>query len=215
MMAVVDNDIVLKGACYRLLPDVCGGGTELAPSEIGILSSCRYVVTDRISRDEGLQDAAGALLALAEFLESVTVLDPTEDEQRLAADLEFGAQGLGLPLDAGESQLCAVVVERSIPALLTGDKRAIVAVEELLETYGWLTSICGRVRCLEQLVYSLMSQIGLDATRVSICSEPGADTALDICFSCNDEDVGEASVRECLSSYIQYLRTQAPRVLAD
>ena len=79
-----------------------------------------------------------------------------------------------------EKANCRGRLERSIPALLTGDKRAIVAVEELLETYGWLTSVCGRVKCLEQLVYSLMSQIGLDTTRVSICSEPAADTALDL-----------------------------------
>jgi hypothetical protein len=214
MMAAVDNDIVLKGACYRLLPDVCGAGAEVARGDIGVLSSCRYVVKGRIERDYSLNDVPGVLAALAPFLESVTALDPTEDEQRMAADLEVGAQELGVPLDAGESQLCALVVERSIPALLTGDKRAIRAMDQLLETYGWLAQVCGRVKCLEQLVMGLIAPTGVDALRTRICCEPGVDKALDICFSCSGAHPGESSIRECLLSYIHELRTKASRVLA-
>jgi hypothetical protein len=35
------------------------------------------------------------------------------------------------------------------PLLLTGDKRAIEAIEQLLDTESRLTALCGRIRCLE------------------------------------------------------------------
>jgi hypothetical protein len=213
-MGVVDNDIVLKGACYGLLPDVCGEGSEVPAEDLGVLSSCRFVVADRIRRHGSLRDTDRALQALAPFLEATTILDPTEDEQRLAADIEFGAQGLGLPLDAGESQLCAVLVERSIPLMLTGDKRAIVAMEQLLEAYDWLSDACGKVRCLEQLILVLIDRIEPDIVRACICGEPHVDTALGICFSCHEDATTEASIVECLESYINHLRSQAPHILA-
>lgn len=214
-MGVVDNDIVLKGACYGLLPDVCGGGADVPAKELGVLSSCGFVVADRIRQHDSLRHSDRALQALVPFLDAATVLDPTEDEQRLAADIELGAQKLGLPLDTGESQLCAVVVERSIPSMLTGDKRAVVAMEQLLNAYDWLSGACGRVRCLEQLVLVLIDRIEPDIVRDCICSEPSVDTALGICFSCHEDAATEASIVESLQSYINHLRSQAPHILAD
>lgn len=214
-MGVVDNDIILKGACYGLLPDICRGGAEVAAEDLGVLSSCRFIVADRIRQHGSLRDANRALQALAPFLEAAITLDPTEDEQRLAADIELGAQELGLPLDTGESQLCAVVVERSIPAMLTGDKRAVIAMEQLLEACGWLSYACGKVRCLEQLVLAMIDRIGPDTVRACICAEPGADNALGICFSCHDGVATEAAIIEGLRSYIDHLRAQAPHILAE
>ena len=69
----------------------------------------------------------------------------------MAADLEFRAQTTGLDLDVGESQLCAVLVMRMVPMLLTGDKRAISAIEHLFDLEPRIGWIAGRVYCLEQL----------------------------------------------------------------
>jgi hypothetical protein len=215
MQVLVDNDIVIKGACYRLLPELCAARNPAPSIDAGVLGSCKYVARDRICRDTSLNDVAGALDALSAFVAAATVVDPTSEEQRLAADLETGAQHLGVPLDVGESQLCAVMVERGISALLTGDKRAIGALEQLLDLHSWLDHLRGRVHALEQLVLAIVELQGSGEPRTKICSEPSVDSTLDICFRCHDSGADAPEIAEGLASYINDLRSTAPRVLAD
>ena len=56
---------------------------------------------------------------------NVTLLNPTPQEISLAANLEEAAAKCAVELDTGESQLVAILLQRSGPLLLTGDKRAI------------------------------------------------------------------------------------------
>jgi hypothetical protein len=215
MQALVDNDIVIKGACYRLLPDLCAAHDPALSIDIGVLGSCSHVARHRIGSDTSLNDNQGALDALSTFVAMVEIIDPTERERELAADLETGARELGIPLDVGESQLCAVMVERAVPALLTGDKRAIRAMERLLDVHGWLSHLSARVYSLEQLVLALTSIEGVDTSRTKICSERTVDTALDTCFRCHESAAAASDVHDALTSYIDDLRAAAPRVLAD
>jgi hypothetical protein len=79
--------------------------------------------------------ASGMLIRrLDDFLASVELIEPTVEESTLAAEFESLALAAALPLDAGESQLCAVLVSRNLPLLVTGDKRAITALESLVDS---------------------------------------------------------------------------------
>ena len=213
MKAVVDNDILLKGACYGLLDylisPVCGG-TEVA----GVLGSARFVVRDKIQNNPLRRDRAMALAAFSDFLNRTTDLEPTETEQSMAADLEIAAQRAGLNLDAGESQLCAILVNRLLPWLLTGDKRAIIAMDRLVDLDSRLDHLNGKVRCLEQLVLYALNDGNRSVFRTAVCSEPEIDKALSICFSCQSEPSAAASTEEGLRSYIRALRTETSRVLS-
>lgn len=213
MKAAIDNDILFKGACYRLLDELIA--TTCSDAEtFGTLGSARFVVAKKIEKNRSLRNPAAALAALSQFLDRSEALEPTEGERSMAADLELGAQRLSINLDSGESQLCAMLVLRVLPLLLTGDKRAITALEKLLDADSRLIALCGKVRCLEQLVYDALMQGDHATLRTAICSEPEADKALTICFSCKSQSVVFASIVEGLQSYVKALRAEATRVLS-
>jgi hypothetical protein len=213
MKAAIDNDILFKGACYGLLSELIATACS-ATEVVGTLGSARFVVAKKIEKNKLLRNRTAALAVFFEFLNRSEALEPTQDEQNMAADLELVAQRIGINLDSGESQLCAMLVFRVFSLLLTGDKRAITAMEHLIDGDNRLIALTGKVRCLEQLVYDALTKKNHVALRTAICGEPQVDKALAICFSCTSHSVVMASIVEGLQSYIKALRTEAIRVLS-
>jgi hypothetical protein len=215
VIAALDNDVVFKGMCYGLIEDICRsiGG---AGDEMGVLGTARYVVVKKINRAE-LDGNKGqqAVDHLTEFMKLAEVLEPSDEEQRFAAQIEFAALQRNLALDAGESQLCSMVVQRGIPWLVTGDKRAIAAIEQLLDDVPRLPELCQRVKCLEQAILSIVDAGGAERLRAAICAEVEVDKALTNCFSCFATDPPARNAQLGLTSYITALRGEATRVLAD
>jgi len=212
MNTLVDNDVLVKGACYGVLAELATSVSGIA-SRCGVLGAARFVAPSAIRRQHLQRDASIARELLQAFLDQTVVVEPTEDEQQLAAELESTAQALALNLDAGESQLAAILVTRTIASMLTGDKRAIVAMEQLLQTIPQVQVLAGRVHCLEQAVRRLVQATDVATIRHAICAEPRVDKALTICFSCASPD-SQPAVVAALSSYIDDLRAAAPHVLA-
>jgi len=208
--SLIDNDVLLKGACYGLLSDFIPLDREI----IGVLGSAKFVVSKRIARLKLSGETASVLSRLHVFLAQSATVEPTSDEIGFAAELESTALRLGLTLDSGESLLCAVMVNRLIPSLLTGDKRAIRTIEVLLRVVPELYFIGGKVRCLEQLVLKCLERGKGPALRAAICAESSIDRALSICFSCTSPTWVEASSFEGVSSYIADLRSDAPTALS-
>ena len=206
--AAVDNDILIKAACYRLEAGLVG-------SSFGVLGAARFVIRFRIAKMPLTGDRESAQRAAADLIARSFVLEPTLEEQTLAAELETLAQREGLELDAGESQLAAIVAERRLPQLKTGDKRAIRALEQLLDAVPRLATLACRVRCLEQLIEDLVERVdNPDEVARAICTEPTVDKTLAICARCYaPRPHGPAIDREGLSSYIGQLRADAPRLL--
>lgn len=211
MKGLLDNDILIKGSCYGL-----ASGLEKAipgNGRCGILGAAKYVAPE-VVRGLGLKSAAKALASLVGFLEQCSVVEPDEYERRLAASLESHAQRLALNLDAGESQLVAILLHRTLPFLATGDKRAIASLERLIDVDSQFAAVTGRVLCLEQVVLRLVSSLGEATLRIAICSEPGVDKTMTICFACHSVKPADGAIPECLHSYLNDLRVQAPRALA-
>jgi hypothetical protein len=204
----VDNDVLIKGACYGLT-------TQLWATRLpGVLGAARFVVPGRIARMKLAGDPAIAQATALELIERSRLLEPTADELHLAAALETAAQRRGLALDAGESQLAAMVAKREIPLLETGDKRAIRGFEALFDELEALTVLHGRLRCLEQVVLRYADAGDQDAMARAICAEPEVDKTLTICFRClSPPPHGTELDRQCLDSYIGALRADAPRAL--
>jgi len=210
MLALIDNDVLFKGSCYGLLRDLLAEVSQRA----GVLAASRFVLPKKISKSNLRGDRSAVLQRLNEFLEKSEALEPTLEEQEMAADLEVSALRLGLALDVGESQLSTILVKRLVPLLLTGDKRAVVAIDRLLDQDARLLPICGKVRCLEQIFAAAIAGENGNSVRAAVCSEPDIDIALTICFSCRSESVSKESHSEGLHSYIEALRRDATRVLA-
>jgi hypothetical protein len=212
MNAVVDNDVIFKGSCYGLMEEIVAGVRR--DNGIGVLGTARFVISRRLEKTNLNGDRAAALKSFLAFLSTADILEPGDDEQRFAADLELAAQNSAVNLDVGESQLCAILVLRNLSVLLTGDKRAVVALETLLDACPPLTRIRGRVKSLEQAIAEAVARLGCTALRTAVCAEPQIDKALAICFSCRSGSADPANVLEGLISYINDLRKQAGRVLA-
>ncbi|OBP72350.1 hypothetical protein BAE42_16195 [Mesorhizobium loti] len=205
---LVDNDVVLKVCCYGLDAALITtlakyGGTP------AMLPLARYVVLGRIKRDRSLQSQETALAALERVLKDLGIVEPDEAEIHLAASFEAAAQARNLELDGGESQLLAILISRGLKLLITGDKRAVRAIEELAADK--LT--CGSIACLEQLIATILAQLGPVVLRQHICAEPAADRALTACFACRSSVIDLASIEEGLRSYIADLRKVASKVL--
>lgn len=213
MNACVDNDLMLKGAAYGLLREMLerfGSG----PGAVGVVATARYVVRKRIERLGSSDIRARASAEFEVVLSRAEVLEPTESERAFAARLEVCAQESGLALDVGESQLCAIAVSRMVGTLLTGDKRAICAIESLLDTFQELQWLSGRVSCLEQAIDLLVERGDFEFVRGGICSSPDVDTALSICFQCRTGSSNLTQTISGLRSYINHLRATAGRVLS-
>lgn len=212
MRAVADNDILLKGACYGLLPVFMAGVP--GNGAVGILGTSRYVVPKMIVRSHLRGNPGAAAACFATFVVENEVVEPNGTEQQMAAALEASAQQMALNLDAGESQLVAILISRCLPWFLTGDKRAIASIEGLLDADVRLKGIVGKIKCLEQLVARAVANGDGEEMRRAICAEPSVDLALSICFSCASSGGASVDATEGLASYIADLRTRAPRVLA-
>jgi hypothetical protein len=210
--AAVDNDVLLKAISYGIFQPLL----EALPHgcAYGVLGTARFVVPKYLKRKRpNRYDQAKEELEQA--LAELEVLEPTEHEVALAASLEFEAQRLQLSLHGGECTLLAILYERGLLYLLTGDKAAIVAIGKVP-----MPEDCDRARferkiiCFERAILALLDRMG-DELRNVICAEPDVDIAMRICFSCSAPEVGSASWREGLQSEIRNINEQAPGLLID
>lgn len=176
-----------------------------------MIATTRFVAYKRLRRKSPDPQATQARLAI--FLDDAIELEPTEDELRQAAVIEAQAVTAGLELDSGESQLCAISIARTIPILLTGDKRAIAAAEALLETVADLTALTERIACLEQAMTLAVERLGALSVRARVLAELNMDTAINICFQVTNPDVDATFEPTGLSSYINSVRASAPTLL--
>jgi hypothetical protein len=214
MKALVDNDILLKGSCYSLLRELVAEIPGDAP-RAGILGAAVFIIPKLIAKQTlANTESTRAQEHFDSFVREHAVVEPIAEEQQLAAELESMAQQLAVNLDSGESQLVAILVRRSIPFFTTGDKRAIVALERLLDRHEALSKLSGRIICLEQLLLRLVDAYDHEGLRRAICAEPAIDKTLTICFGCASPNTDRDTVCAGLNSYITALRRDSARVLS-
>ncbi len=206
-LVLLDNDVVLKTACFSLEQEMLEAlsPSGASPSMLGV---GRYVVTNKIDRSSRIQSAETAKAALGAILKQISFLEPDESELAIAADFEAEARRINLELDGGESQLLAILINRSGKLMVTGDKRAIRAISVVGD--GKVTECIG---CFEQLIAHLVLNYWIPSTRDRVCAEPNVDRAISICFSCTSDETEPPLILNALTSYIESLRKEAPKVL--
>lgn len=205
---LLDNDVVLKVACYALVEETVAAATvdDIPPAMLGV---GRFVVRGRLARAPNIADRARATAAFERMLEAMSLAEPDDAEMAAAADLEAEANRRDLELDGGESQLLAMLANRACKLLVTGDKRAIAAMAIVAAAQAG-----SRVACLEQLIAHVVSASGTSAVRPRICAEPKVDRAVTGCFACSSPAALDyADVMDGLASYIGHLDRSAPGVL--
>jgi len=207
---LIDNDILSKCVIFSLLNEMVVALGHPA-AEIGVLGVVRFVISaKRLGKaQDGGDNAYGRL---SSFLDTVELLEPTEEETAIAAELEALAMKHQVELDIGESQLCAIAITRVVEQICTGDKRAIAAIEQLRDSFEPLSNLDRKLVCLEALVIALISIYGHASIRDAIYPCRGTDKALDICFQCHNAEAEITQIDEGLQSYLKSVLRAAPRV---
>ena len=209
---VVDNDVLIKGSGYELLKEII----EAIPAneeDVGILGAARYSVPKYLEKLDLNKENEAAISQFEKLASYASVIEPTEDESRLAGELEFQAQKRNLPLDIGESQLLAVLKFRSLNKMATGDKQAIASMEVIMGDLDCIEEVRGKIICLEQLLFILVKNFGQKVCD-SVCREPQIDKTFEICFCCHRTESTSDEWLEGLESYIRDIREKAPLMLS-
>jgi hypothetical protein len=208
----MDNDVLHKATAYGIFARMLAM-PRLEKEVYGALGTAKFVVGKKLSKRP---PARGADIALAEFTAALGMLkeiEPTPEEVETAAYIERQAQQQNLELDTGESILCAVLLARHLGHLITGDKRAIKAIEALNTAGLYSGTFKSKMICLEQVFYWLVNYYEIQKIRGSVCADQTVDNALTSCFSCYSPEVPNDSCIDGLKSYIQNLKQKAPTVL--
>ena len=205
--ALLDNDIVIKACRYSLASETLSSLRNLG-YEPTILMAARFVVEDRLRRHSPA--ASSAMGVFEPFLAECRSVEPTDSEVEIAAAFEAAAQTLNLELDVGESLLLAILIERQASLILTGDKRAIRAIEAIASD-----RIQRAIACLEQVFVTLNFDWGTPLIQTRVCGDQAADSALTNSYGCRSGGSSAEAVADGLRSYIEHLRQSCARTLIE
>jgi hypothetical protein len=209
---ILDTDVIFKVSAFRMAFDVLD---LLVPAGEPCTLGLTHLIAEKQFMKHGkrLSDIRGANAELKKLLNSLLSIEPTDAEINQAAELEEIALELGVSFDRGEAQLVSVLLSRELPCMLTGDKRAIFCIEDVLEKVFPPNACAERVICIEQIINQIVVFSGIESVRSRICSEPNMDISLRNCFSCSLASVGQESIQSGLDSYISYVREHGRGVL--
>lgn len=207
---LIDNDVLLKVCAYDLVDQFLG---LFACQSLLILPTAPYVVGSVIKRTGRIKDKSRAAANLQRLVAAASVVEPSADEIQSAAELEEQAHKGRLELDGGESILFALLSNNQAQLLLTGDKRAIAALEQVSPSLLKPASVAGKIAGLEQVISALIQKKSPEEIAAKVCSEPDVDKAITICFRCSSGKFALNSTMEGLASYTEDLRRAAPTLL--
>jgi len=206
-LILVDSDVILKLFAYHQAHFIV---EEIEGAPAAMLSVARFVIRKRIGNYVNDTNDPGLLETLEPLLSALVQIEPAPDEIDLAAQLEEAAIKDGLDLDVGEAQLLAVMVTRKADLLLTGDKRAVIAINRCLPAPAQ-----HRIVCLEQIIATILQAVDYNELRDRVCAKPDVDRALTACFSCYSPDVQSEDILQGLSSYCRDLRRKSGNSLIE
>jgi hypothetical protein len=199
-----DNDALIKLIRYGLLDETINlFGSD--PIDVSVLATAKFSLLPAKNRLRFCQEEESAL-KLEQFLRTTTSLDARLAESKLLDALS------SIPnIDAGESILFAIGATDLGSLVLTGDKRALIALSSNISVRETFDALENRVVSIEVLLLQLIES-QFDYVQTCIRSKQNVDKAISIAFGVTiPADID--SVREGLSSYIQHLRSETGKLL--
>lgn len=192
-MYLLDSDVARKMAQYTLIDDMvaCLG---CGLSDLAVLPQLKFQL--RIG-------TAKALLKLGDeaAVEAATKLINAAQEISLGPEAANTLLALNRPdIDFGEQVLFAALLLDASRELISGDKRAMVALSQI-ET---IEHVWPLLRCLEDLLLLMVRAVAFDALSARIRGRADADIGLSIIFG-RSQAASKESVIEGLSSHLNQL----------
>jgi len=197
----IDNDALLKLATYDLF-DLTLTTLNIKAKEVQILSTAKYVLLPAKQRLRlcGTEECA-------QRLESFITKAAKLNADSVNPEMLDTFSGI-VNINAGEAILFAMAASLPDSHVITGDKRAIKALNGLEYAHNVLT---GRIFPLEILL-KLIIERDFEQIQANVRSNPSADTALTIAFGHSTPATFE-STQSALNSYIEHLRKQTGNLL--
>jgi len=197
----IDNDIVFKLAEYGLLKSF----RELVESrnyKIYVLDTLPYIagfekasVANRVFKYEGSLDS------VREFFKLVSIAKISEQE-----NLDFISRIDHPNLDAGELYLFGCVLESNQSKFLTGDKRAIVALDSFIGLKKITVNQC-EIAFLELVLQAMLNCASPEDVISKVKPMEDVDSSIKLCFS-NASIENLSSISAALNSYIDHLTSK-------
>ena len=195
MIVLADNDIIHKLCCCQLVSEFLAW-LKVPPTEVFVLNELKFWLRKKV------KDNAAALVQTDIFLAQTKTVPAAKVE---TLDIFLG-------LDGGEQVLFAALYDnKHVHQLITGDKRALRQLGELLPKNQYLKQRLDQVRvdCLETVLLGLHHQIGFAALRDKVLLGLDSDKVLGMTFGAHRD---EAHMQASLGSYIKDIQSYAPFV---
>lgn len=196
---LIDSDVARCMCSYELIEDLATAlGVTLA--DFFVLSQLKYQLH--------LAKPSKALkkLGTPEAVQQAQKLVSQASEVVVMADSANYVLLEGTPdIDGGELALFAALCENPSTGLVTGDKRALVALCKVTgpieSKFAW-----AQILCLEEAIARLIAHFGLNHVSKTVRAHAGTNTALEMIFG-KTKAAAIEDVNEGLTSYLNHLVT--------
>ncbi len=196
-MYLLDSDAAKKICQYLLLHELAGalgGGLD----DFAVLPQLKFQL--KLAND----NKARAKLGTAEAVGLARQLVNTATEVEIVAEVANPLLQLNRPdIDSGEATLFAALHGNDEAGLLSGDKRAYVALSKV-NGMPEVDALWARLLCLEEALYLIVRNTDFKVASGKVRARPEVDTAVSIAFGRAQASSPEAVI-EALQSYMRKL----------
>lgn len=196
-MYLLDSDAARKLCQYQLIHELTRA-LECALADLAVLPQLIFQL--RLNNPEnalkklGSEESVTMAIELVRHANTVEVL--MEQSNHI---LDFDRPDI----DSGEAVLFAALYQNAQDRLISGDKRAFVALSNVTDPIS-TEGIWARLICLEEAILLILEREGFDQVSAKVRARPDVDKAISLVFG-RSQTANHASALEALTSYIKDL----------
>ncbi len=194
---LIDSDVARCMCTYELIEDLAtalGVGLE----DFFVLSQLKYQL--HLANAGKAQKKLGSAAAVAQ---AIKLVDQASEVVVMAESANYALLEGTPDIDGGELALFAALCDNPDTGLVTGDKRALIALCKVTgpieANFTW-----AQILCLEEAMTRLVAHFGLAHVSDKVRSHAGANTAIELIFG-KSQAAKASDVDEGFKSYLSHL----------
>lgn len=196
-MYLLDSDAARKLCQYQLIHELTRA-LECALTDLAVLPQLIFQL--RLNNPENALKKLGSNESVTMAIELVRHANTVEvqiEQSNHILDVERP------DIDSGEAVLFAALYQNAQDRLISGDKRAFVALSNITDPIP-TEGIWARLICLEEAILLILEREGFDLVSAKVRARSDVDKAISMVFG-RTQAANHASVLEALNSYIKDL----------
>jgi len=194
---LLDSDAARKLCQYQLIHELTRA-LECALTDLAVLPQLIFQL--RLNDPENALKKLGSNESVTMAIELVRHANPVE----VLMEQSNHILGFERPdIDSGEAVLFAALYQNAQDRLISGDKRAFVALSNITDPIS-TEGIWARLICLEEAILLILEREGFDQVSAKVRARSDVDKAISMVFG-RTQAANHASVLEALNSYIKDL----------